>query len=60
MDGSIDGSISSQQGAHQAFSVKVEGFNEHVDDNDEINWREKEEYEDEIDIGLYDCENRHT
>merc|ERR1712083_309295 len=38
MDGSLDGSISSQQGTHQAFSVKVEGFDEHIDDNDEANW----------------------
>ena len=60
VDGSMDGSVSSQQGTHQAYSVKVEGFDEHVIENDEINWRQKEEYEDEIDIGLYDCENKHV
>ena len=46
VDGSMDGSVSSQQGTHQAYSVKVEGFDEHVIENDEINWRQKEEYED--------------
>ena len=52
IDGSIDGSINSQQNTHQAYSETVDGFNEYIENDDEINWKQKVEYEDEIDIGL--------